>query len=452
MKTEDIVDSIDIDKNPIEIKSLENIRSRLESLKWLIEKKIFNEIIADITALLVSLDTTTQEGKDFNKAVEVIASLLTKPIEEGFVFFQCIQDTDNKPFIIISPDKSFAASIFLNATPKTIHAVLFHAHIDVVNTTHLAGQNSVKLATNKFTCTEYMFGRGTNDMKAQVALMIMLIHYFYYMQNSNFCCIISSDEEIFSPRQKEYIRRIKNTGISIDLEPNGHSTGFVDQVSTEPSLTFVRNEFISWLPDINSTEYRQVKDSFLKIIKIRALSVLNKKYINTKFKINIMYYGSVLEVNISPEPREELEEIARLVKNDFKKYFDINCRTDNTQTSSQTVQLMTNHTYINLINRVFKDLNIPKRYAEFPSKIATTRESADGYALTMFEAGFGTALTCSFEKEIVNKSRAKSQLMFSSIIEEGERHSQTEMASFKDLNSAFWVMAGICNQAIELES
>src|SRR5260221_9853322 len=226
-------------------KSKEKIRDRLKDLDWTEDATQIEEILQDLIAFFVSLDTVGGEGKNLKYFGSMVEFFLDPLIEERFL--KVDSDKGESPFIMIHPEMKQSAQILEVGSSKVayihqmikdyirIPKVVIHCHFDTVQ---FLGKFGMDVAYKDKANSEMISGRGTNDMKSQLAAIILLLFKLFKQGNKNFFIFLTSTEEYDYKAAEDYLSLVRGA-LNLDLEPTSTISGvIVEGVDQSRNLSF----------------------------------------------------------------------------------------------------------------------------------------------------------------------------------------------------------------------
>lgn len=233
----------------IEILTVENIRNRLEQLTTSSSPQFIINLLQDISALLISQDTRTVFGEQFESAISIIQQLLFPLVESGYIFFNSqmlIKDesTIQRPFAFIGPpnlrdlsDLAFEEFHTSGEQQIDIPVNLVHSHIDTVEFSGTYGTNVPYLWRGENPLHEVLLGRGSIDMKSQVAVIIIGLYLLHSLGAEPPMTILSADEELSNAISKKILANLFGKKLSMDLEP-ATPDHYFNEILSSRSLIF----------------------------------------------------------------------------------------------------------------------------------------------------------------------------------------------------------------------
>lgn len=412
----------------IQIAEISNLVSELKNVEiWSNNPEIGMEILRKISALLISLDTrgvfkrlrTFRSGPDLRKFPEVIKQLLDPILQDKFIDLTII-DKNNPLIFIHKGDGSHIDEMTNHLTepyaykrPVKIDKPLIHAHFDTVDFKGRYGSNDALKSRN----SDLIIGRGSNDMKGQIASLIMLIYKLWHENCSNFFIVLTSNEEYNWDEEFEVFRKVQ-APVAFDIEPTGfHSGVFANQIS--PSICYsplrkITNEVIN----------REVMNSLGKYIQTILYAV-------TEEILSINVFLANDRLNISVEGNRNIDQepyLASAIKIFLKEICKISSRKLQITFGDYPSFLTKRSSKIeSLIIKSASETALPK--VEYPNQAEHTcrfiGEDNNAQFGKIF-GGFMTQLSLSMISQ-------KNDIYIGSVAEVGPRHSDFEAVSVTDL-------------------
>lgn len=187
-------------------------------------------LVKDITALLISYNTVTGKVNESLFAVNAIRELLTPLIDQKYIQFST-QPVPNKthdhylPFIFInSPEEEELVAKIVKIGQKDLPPIyvdlpLLLAHIDTTPIIDPYGGLKTYIDNQENPLNSLMTGRGANDEKSQVAVIIMMLYLLHSIGQKPPLTFIVDDEEHSVHGSKVYLNSIIPRDICVEVEP-----------------------------------------------------------------------------------------------------------------------------------------------------------------------------------------------------------------------------------------
>ncbi len=255
--------------------------------------------ILELTQKLITFKTTSNDDLSIDHCLDFIVDYFN----ESNVYIKRFQRQDTRPCLVIT----------LKRTKKPI--VFFNGHIDVVE-----GDDSLfksKIKDGKLT------GRGSNDMKSEVAAFMVLMKDLAKLDNPpSVGLMVVSDEEIAGEEGTSFL--LKKRGYSCKFAITGEPTMFNVEVKHK-TLCFIKiivkgksaHSSRPWLGE-NAIEnlvhvYNELKKKFNKISRSR-------KWNHSCVMTNVKAIG---DPNVIPSLAEALLDIRLTEKSDPNKVLQL---------------------------------------------------------------------------------------------------------------------------------
>jgi acetylornithine deacetylase/succinyl-diaminopimelate desuccinylase-like protein len=403
------------------------IRSLTDVESWINDPENAITIITDIIALLISKDTRgskpyLEAGVDLQCFPEVIKELLNPLIECGFLEVEILERAN--PIVIIHPcSKEIVTKIkelptevdFDNlAPPIYIPQVLLFAHFDTYGFAEPMGKN-VALKSN-----DLIYGRGANDMKGQIAMLIMTLYALNRIGSRDFFVILSSNEE-YNAISDEFLFYNIKANLAFDLEPTSTVSGaLVTQFAKTLYVDF------STSTKLSAKELAKYDPGFKRLIEIVTELLIRIKITNTSFFIS---FTNKHEVSITFSKVLEAEEIQCIVEG-LSYYFSELCNggslfVEGSLTLGADIEISPN------ANQIIRRAKLESGLEQ----VAYSRTPMHNTGLLNNEIGFQT-IYGNFATQLQLTSRpVLKDLIVGSVAEVGARHSGREAVNPRDLIS-----------------
>ena len=185
-------------------------------------------LIKDISALIISYDTVTGELKDGLFLLAAIEQLLQPLLSDKYIKLRIeglVANNHMIPFTFIySPEEEEVIreveSTWMNRSGTVeINVPVVHAHIDTTTLIEPFSSTTTYIDNNENTPDSLLFGRGANDMKSQIAVMIISLYLLHSINEKPPIMVLSSDEEQGIPYSRDLFATMYLRNLVIDLEP-----------------------------------------------------------------------------------------------------------------------------------------------------------------------------------------------------------------------------------------
>lgn len=407
----------------IEIPELAELVAELQNVSaWSRNPDIGLRLLEKIAAFFITLDTRglvskdnlTYVGKDLTRNFPMAIEILLAPlVDSGFLKISKIskahpvlmihhcedEKVENLKSHLIIPNKVFETVI--------VNKPLIHAHFDTVDFVGKLGSN-IPLKNKR---TDILYGRGSNDMKGQVAMLIMLLYKLAYEGCTNFFIVLGSNEEFGINEDADIFKRLR-TPVTFDIEPTGHHSGvFANKIGPTKALI--------------SRSIRLTEQSAFEI----SNEITEKYYASTGEKVLfvVKMEGSFVYIcfakTISSSNQTILLKIAQGI---FKRRFGISEQKLNFKyLPPGDFESEISPKVLNQVSKSIKDTQLPaKEYpllANHPSEFIPTNNGRFGKMV----GGFATQISFADEN--------RPNCFIASVAEIGPRHSDRESVSLTDL-------------------
>lgn len=425
---------------PLELKKVDDLIFRLEMIS--IDNSDGNIIkiaalIEDISAHLIALSTLDKNNWDFTVFADLVRKLLAPLIDAGYVrqmHTSVISSEDNYlfPFYFIFPpeDEEVVEKIKTNSRIITskeetkpivnVDNKLVHVHADTVGYKGKFGRNKAYIARKENPLENILLGRGANDMKNSIAVMVIVLFILYKLDQKPPIILMSNDEELSSPGSKTIFNILQATDLALDLEPSSFELATNETTAT----TYLKVSLDK------SSPYNKVKtklgiEPINNFVKQQILNIAERYYPKDKFTLKLTCDShtiilSVFSRNFMHIP-ELNEDMKREIGNTISLQHKISSWHVGYLPDLQSDLSTKNH---NLLNTV-----LPRRRAiahpNLNQQISDLNPFAPGYSTAYITHNFETALS-------VNLHSRFNDLIIMGARPIGERHSNVEASLMDD--------------------
>lgn len=204
----------------IELWGPDKLVAQIRQSEWINDSAKTEAILFQLTSYLVSLDTRTNCGTDFNE-FNTFCKKLFESLD--IPFFE--SNNINKALVISTDRRKLGAlnELYINKIQSRVDFDFFiYTHIDTVGFTSQFGINKPRTISKK-----EVIGRGACDMKGQVAATILWLareKYLGRLDLLDLCFMIGIDEETDMASDFNITNRI-NAKRVIDPEPTSNFEG-----------------------------------------------------------------------------------------------------------------------------------------------------------------------------------------------------------------------------------
>lgn len=402
---------------------------RLSEGSWIDDYEQTKQLILDLSALFISYNTETYSGDGFIGFYECLDILLMPLINEGFIQTKSVTWYDRK-FLCISNSVENCNNVIRNSNEtKLFHGVLLHAHCDVVKPKEPLGTFDTYYAPD----SENFFGRGSCDMKSQIALLILLLYTLKKRNYNNVTVLISSDEEQASRNQFEYFKRVRGL-INIDLEPASLVYGnLANQIDDSRFSIFY---FSDELDDKNLEPYiiKNLTD-YLKGFEMDFHISLSSDNLCI-FVSSLEDPKKILRFNQEPSRRGIIKILSSSNIRVCDTYFNLPEKKFSSTPTSTGLKVL----------RQSLELGYGKEYVVTYPAITGFKYNSDG-SFTLC-GNFQSAFTLHAHCKKGNKQEAFNNIFIGSIPDRG-RHSRYEMANLTELHGCLKFLEVVCSKTQE---